>query len=79
MFAYEQCLLVLAYYPDVWYEATDYMSETSKLLQKNGVRFKRNIYKVSDVVTVCCEIMIKNKYVILICKMLMVSVLTLLC
>jgi len=36
MFAYEQCLLCLAYYPDVWYEATDHMSETSKLLQKNG-------------------------------------------
>nr|XP_002126480.1 cleavage stimulation factor subunit 3 [Ciona intestinalis] len=36
MFAYEQCLLCLGHHPDVWYEAAQYLSSTSKLMQEKG-------------------------------------------
>uniref|UniRef100_H2YS43 Suppressor of forked domain-containing protein n=1 Tax=Ciona savignyi TaxID=51511 RepID=H2YS43_CIOSA len=35
MFAYEQCLLCLGHHP-VWYEAAQYLSSTSKLMQEKG-------------------------------------------
>jgi hypothetical protein len=38
MFAYEQCLLVLGHHPDVWYEAAQYLDQSSKLLAEKGVR-----------------------------------------
>lgn len=38
MFAYEQCLLVLGHHPDVWYEAAQYLEQSSKLLAEKGVR-----------------------------------------
>ncbi len=37
MFAYEQCLLVLGHHPDVWYEAAQYLEQSSKLLAEKGV------------------------------------------
>lgn len=40
MFAYEQCLLVLGHHPDVWYEAAQYLEQSSKLLAEKGVRDK---------------------------------------
>lgn len=40
MFAYEQCLLVLGHHPDVWYEAAQYLEQSSKLLAEKGVRNK---------------------------------------
>uniref|UniRef100_A0A674DWR2 Cleavage stimulation factor subunit 3 n=1 Tax=Salmo trutta TaxID=8032 RepID=A0A674DWR2_SALTR len=36
MFAYEQCLLVLGHHPDVWYEAAQYLDQSSKLLAEKG-------------------------------------------
>nr|CAB3234132.1 cleavage stimulation factor subunit 3 [Phallusia mammillata] len=36
MFAYEQSLLCLGHHPDVWYEASQYLSSTSKLMQEKG-------------------------------------------
>uniref|UniRef100_A0A8B9RI48 Cleavage stimulation factor, 3' pre-RNA, subunit 3 n=1 Tax=Astyanax mexicanus TaxID=7994 RepID=A0A8B9RI48_ASTMX len=36
MFAYEQCLLVLGHHPDVWYEAAQYLEQSSKLLAEKG-------------------------------------------
>lgn len=38
MFAYEQCLLVLGHHPDIWYEAAQYLEQSSKLLAEKGVR-----------------------------------------
>lgn len=40
MFAYEQCLLVLGHHPDVWYEAAQYLEQSSKLLAEKGVNKK---------------------------------------
>ena len=37
MFAYEQCLLCLAYHPDVWIEAASYLEQSSKILTEKGV------------------------------------------
>lgn len=37
MFAYEQCLLVLGHHPDIWYEAAQYLEQSSKLLAEKGV------------------------------------------
>uniref|UniRef100_A0A3P8P384 Suppressor of forked domain-containing protein n=1 Tax=Astatotilapia calliptera TaxID=8154 RepID=A0A3P8P384_ASTCA len=36
MFAYEQCLLVLGHHPDIWYEAAQYLEQSSKLLAEKG-------------------------------------------
>ncbi|XP_052243901.1 cleavage stimulation factor subunit 3-like isoform X2 [Dreissena polymorpha] len=36
MFAYEQCLLCLAYHPDVWIEAANYLEQSSQLLTEKG-------------------------------------------
>uniref|UniRef100_A0A6I8S1X9 Cleavage stimulation factor subunit 3 n=1 Tax=Xenopus tropicalis TaxID=8364 RepID=A0A6I8S1X9_XENTR len=36
MFAYEQCLLVLGHHPDIWYEAGQYLEQSSKLLAEKG-------------------------------------------
>ncbi|CAK8683477.1 unnamed protein product [Clavelina lepadiformis] len=36
MFAYEQCLLCLGHHPDVWYEASQYLSSTSASMQEKG-------------------------------------------
>ncbi|XP_036595701.1 cleavage stimulation factor subunit 3-like [Trichosurus vulpecula] len=36
MFAYEQCLLVLGHHADIWYEAAQYLEQTSKLLCEKG-------------------------------------------
>lgn len=41
MFAYEQCLLVLGHHPDIWYEAAQYLEQSSKLLAEKGVREKK--------------------------------------
>jgi len=38
MFAYEQCLLVLGYHPDVWIEAANYLEHSSQILTEKGVR-----------------------------------------
>lgn len=38
MFAYEQCLLVLGHHPDIWYEAAQYLEQSSKLLAEKGVK-----------------------------------------
>lgn len=43
MFAYEQCLLVLGHHPDVWYEAAQYLEQSSKLLAEKGVRSLKNL------------------------------------
>ncbi|MEQ2167086.1 Cleavage stimulation factor subunit 3 [Goodea atripinnis] len=40
MFAYEQCLLVLGHHPDIWYEAAQYLEQSSKLLAEKGSRMK---------------------------------------
>uniref|UniRef100_A0A8C1FZF2 Cleavage stimulation factor subunit 3 n=2 Tax=Cyprinus carpio TaxID=7962 RepID=A0A8C1FZF2_CYPCA len=36
MFAFEQCLLVLGHHPDIWYEAAQYLEQSSKLLAEKG-------------------------------------------
>lgn len=36
MFAYEQCLLCLGQHPDVWYEAAQYLVESSKRMVEKG-------------------------------------------
>uniref|UniRef100_A0A6I8SZV7 Cleavage stimulation factor subunit 3 n=1 Tax=Xenopus tropicalis TaxID=8364 RepID=A0A6I8SZV7_XENTR len=36
MFAYEQCLLVLGHHPHIWYEAGQYLEQSSKLLAEKG-------------------------------------------
>jgi len=36
MFAYEQALLCLGHHPDIWYEATTTLQESSKTLQEKG-------------------------------------------
>lgn len=49
MFAYEQCLLVLGHHPDIWYEAAQYLEQSSKLLAEKGVRDlkkKQQIFKL---------------------------------
>lgn len=38
MFAFEQCLLVLGHHPDIWYEAAQYLEQSSKLLAEKGVK-----------------------------------------
>ena len=40
MFAYEQCLLCLAYHPDIWIEAAAYLEQSSKILTEKGVCIK---------------------------------------
>lgn len=48
MFAYEQCLLVLGHHPDIWYEAAQYLEQSSKLLAEKGVsNFKINELKLN--------------------------------
>ena len=37
MFAFEQCLLCLGHHPDVWYEAAQFLEQSSKLLTEKGV------------------------------------------
>ena len=39
MFAYEQCLLCLAYHPDVWIEAANYLEQSSQTLTEKGVQW----------------------------------------
>lgn len=46
MFAYEQCLLVLGHHPDIWYEAAQYLEQSSKLLAEKGVGGRHQILKV---------------------------------
>uniref|UniRef100_UPI00358F54D8 cleavage stimulation factor subunit 3 isoform X2 n=1 Tax=Myxine glutinosa TaxID=7769 RepID=UPI00358F54D8 len=36
MFAYEQCLLVLGHHPDIWYEAAQFLEQSSKVLSEKG-------------------------------------------
>ncbi|GLG95529.1 Protein suppressor of forked [Gryllus bimaculatus] len=36
MFAFEQCLLCLGHHPDVWYEAAQFLEQSSKLLTEKG-------------------------------------------
>jgi len=36
MFAFEQCLLVLSYHPDIWFEAAQYLHETSLILAEKS-------------------------------------------
>ncbi|XP_070535055.1 cleavage stimulation factor subunit 3-like [Ptychodera flava] len=36
MFAYEQCLLCLGHHPDIWYEAAQYLEQSSKLMSEKG-------------------------------------------
>lgn len=36
VYAYEQALLCLGYYPDVWYEASQFLQEASKKLEAKG-------------------------------------------
>lgn len=45
MFAFEQCLLVLGHHPDVWYEAAQYLEQSSKLLAEKGVGLQIILYK----------------------------------
>jgi len=37
MFAFEQCLLCLGHHPDIWYEAAQFLEQSSKLLTEKGV------------------------------------------
>jgi cleavage stimulation factor subunit 3 len=37
MFGYEQCLLVLSYHPDIWFEAANYLQETSAMLAEKSI------------------------------------------
>lgn len=46
MFAYEQCLLVLGHHPDIWYEAAQYLEQSSKLLAEKGVRGPRPLLQL---------------------------------
>lgn len=56
MFAYEQCLLVLGHHPDIWYEAAQYLEQSSKLLAEKGVsnlkinELKLNCYLLKNTV-----------------------------
>lgn len=36
VYAYEQALLCLGYYPDVWHEASQFLQEASKKLEAKG-------------------------------------------
>ncbi|CAH0394855.1 unnamed protein product [Bemisia tabaci] len=36
MFAFEQCLLCMGHHPDVWYEAAQYLDQSSKTLSEKG-------------------------------------------
>lgn len=36
MFAFEQCLLCLGHHPDIWYEAAQFLEQSSKLLTEKG-------------------------------------------
>lgn len=36
MFAYEQCLLCLSHYPNIWLDAAAYLEEASRLLIEKG-------------------------------------------
>ncbi|CAI4231019.1 unnamed protein product [Auanema sp. JU1783] len=36
VYAYEQALLCLGYYPDIWYEAAVFLQEASKMLEQKG-------------------------------------------
>lgn len=36
MYTYEQALLCLGYYPDIWYEATMFLQEASRILEEKG-------------------------------------------
>ena len=47
MFAYEQCLLCLGHHPDVWYEASQYLSSTSMMMQEKGVSFILSVFILS--------------------------------
>lgn len=47
MFAYEQCLLVLGHHPDIWYEAAQYLEQSSKLLAEKGVSYEICHYEIS--------------------------------
>lgn len=53
MFAYEQCLLVLGHHPDVWYEAAQYLEQSSKLLAEKGVGGRHSNFSKSRVLGVC--------------------------
>lgn len=37
MFAFEQCLLCLGHHADVWYEAAQFLDQSSKILTEKGV------------------------------------------
>lgn len=40
MFAFEQCLLCVGHHPDIWYEAAQFLDQSSKLLVEKGVSIK---------------------------------------
>lgn len=44
MFAFEQCLLCVGHHPDIWYEASQFLDQSSKLLIEKGVSLC-NVYK----------------------------------
>lgn len=54
MFAYEQCLLVLGHHPDIWYEAAQYLEQSSKLLAEKGVREAKRLQNQHESVDCCC-------------------------
>jgi cleavage stimulation factor subunit 3 len=43
MFAYEQSFLCLAYHPDIWFEAANFLNQESKILMKlnNDIEAKK--------------------------------------
>lgn len=40
MFAFEQCLLCVGHHPDIWFEAAQFLDQSSKLLIEKGVSIK---------------------------------------
>lgn len=53
MFAYEQCLLVLGHHPDIWYEAAQYLEQSSKLLAEKGVSCQPLVFSYFLALTWC--------------------------
>lgn len=65
MFAFEQCLLVLGHHPDIWYEAAQYLEQSSKLLAEKGVGLHISLKKTlffSLVVFSCLGVVINMHF-----------------
>ena len=54
MFAFEQCLLCLGHFPNIWHQAASHLQEISRVLNEKGVIKRTNV-------RVCLQVLVTLK------------------